>query len=55
MSTILRELGLRERAEDHDLVDPVQELRPELPPQRLQHLLAHALVAPVVGARAARG
>jgi hypothetical protein len=45
----LPELRLRERAEHHDLVDTVQELRPELASQRLEHLLPHPLIASLVG------
>src|SRR5258708_26045289 len=38
------ELLLGEAVEDHGLVDPVEELRPELPAQRVHDVLAHELV-----------
>ena len=44
-----RELGVAERVEHDDLVDPVQELRPELHPQLVGDLALHRLVAVAVG------
>ena len=44
----LFEIGLRQRVEDDDLVDPVQELGPELGPERIGDLALHRLVGAVV-------
>jgi hypothetical protein len=35
-------------AEDHDLVHPIEELRPELASQRVENPLAHLLIAALV-------
>jgi len=42
------EVGLREGVEHDDLVHPVEELGPELCPERAQHLPLHGLVGGVV-------
>ena len=48
------EVGLREGVEHDDLVDPVQELGPELGPEGAEDLALHRLVGGVVRRSAAR-
>ena len=48
------EVALGQGVEDDDLVDPVEELRPEVRPERLGHLGLHRLVGGVAGASATR-
>ena len=38
------QIGVGEGVEDDDLVDPVEELGPEVPAQRVGHLALHRLV-----------
>ena len=49
------QLGVGQGVEDDDLVDPVEELRPELGPQRVGDLALHGLVGRGVAGRAPRG
>ena len=46
MSMIVLHVLEPERVEEDDLVDAVEELRPEVLPQRLGHLPPHAFAVP---------